>query len=175
MKLNDLIIFTVGAAIGSVVTWKLVKTKYEQIAQEEIDSIKEYYSDKHDTEEIVEEQNIEDEDEEEDFTTMKDIISKSGYAIESDEKKPKDDMTPYVIFPEEYGEKDYDTVSLTYWANGILTDDGGYVYSSEEIEEMIGIDSLDHIGEFEDDSVHVRNDVTETDYEILQYDSEWEG
>lgn len=37
-------LFTAGAVIGSVVTWKLVKTKYEQIAQEEIDSVKEEYA-----------------------------------------------------------------------------------------------------------------------------------
>ena len=37
-------LFTAGAAIGSVVTWKFVKTKYEQIAQEEIDSVKEEYA-----------------------------------------------------------------------------------------------------------------------------------
>lgn len=36
--------FTVGAAIGSAVTWKIIKTKYEQIAQEEIDSVKSEYS-----------------------------------------------------------------------------------------------------------------------------------
>ena len=39
--LNKILIFSVGAAIGSVITWKLVKTKYERIAQEEIDSGKE--------------------------------------------------------------------------------------------------------------------------------------
>lgn len=39
-KLLNVLIFTVGAAIGSAVTWKVVKTKYEQIAQEEIDSVK---------------------------------------------------------------------------------------------------------------------------------------
>lgn len=37
-------LFAAGAAIGSVVTWKLVKTKYEQIAQEEIDSVKDEYA-----------------------------------------------------------------------------------------------------------------------------------
>lgn len=39
-KLFGAIMFAVGAAVGSAVTWKLVKTKYEQIAQEEIDSVK---------------------------------------------------------------------------------------------------------------------------------------
>lgn len=43
-KLFGAIMFAVGAAIGSAVTWKVVKTKYEQIAQEEIDSVKEEYT-----------------------------------------------------------------------------------------------------------------------------------
>ena len=37
-------IFVAGAAIGSAVTWKVVKNKYEQIPQEEIKSVKEEYS-----------------------------------------------------------------------------------------------------------------------------------
>lgn len=43
--LCNVIIFAVGAAIGSAVTWKVVKTKYEKLAQEEIDSVKDEYSD----------------------------------------------------------------------------------------------------------------------------------
>lgn len=43
-KLFNVILFTAGVAIGSAVTWKLVKTKYEQIAQEEIDSVKSEYT-----------------------------------------------------------------------------------------------------------------------------------
>lgn len=41
--LCNVLLVTVGAAIGSLVAWKVVKTKYEQIAQEEIDSVKEEY------------------------------------------------------------------------------------------------------------------------------------
>lgn len=43
--LFGVIAFAAGAAIGSVVTWKVVKTKYEQIADEEIASVKEEYAD----------------------------------------------------------------------------------------------------------------------------------
>ena len=43
--------FVFGVAIGSVVTWQYVKKKYEQIAQEEIDSVKEIFS-KRETENI---------------------------------------------------------------------------------------------------------------------------
>lgn len=42
-KLFGVIMFAVGAAIGSAVTWKVVKTKYEQIADEEIDSVRDEY------------------------------------------------------------------------------------------------------------------------------------
>ena len=37
----------------------------------------------------------------------------------------------------------------------------------DEIEETIGKDSLTHFGEYEDDSVFVRNDRLKVDYEIL--------
>ena len=56
-KIINVVLFTAGAAIGSVVTWTFIKKKYEQIAQEEIDSVKEEYSRlyKPNREEIIEE------------------------------------------------------------------------------------------------------------------------
>lgn len=36
-----------------------------------------------------------------------------------------------------------------------------------EIQQSIGFESLGHFGEYEDDSVFVRNDRLKTDYEIL--------
>jgi len=41
-NIRNLAIFAVGALLGSAVTYKLLKTKYEQIAQEEIDDVREY-------------------------------------------------------------------------------------------------------------------------------------
>ena len=41
-SVRNLAIFAVGALLGSAVTYKLLKTKYEQIAQEEIDDVREY-------------------------------------------------------------------------------------------------------------------------------------
>ena len=35
------------------------------------------------------------------------------------------------------------------------------------MEEMVGFESLNHFGEYEDDSVFVRNDAKKCDYEIL--------
>jgi hypothetical protein len=36
--------FTVGAAVGSLITCRVVRAKYEQLAQEEIDSVKEVFA-----------------------------------------------------------------------------------------------------------------------------------
>ena len=33
---------------------------------------------------------------------------------------------------------------------------------------MIGPDALDHFGEYEDDSVYIRDEINEMDYEILK-------
>ena len=41
---SNLFIFATGAAIGSLVTWKLLKTKYQQIANDEIESVKSVFS-----------------------------------------------------------------------------------------------------------------------------------
>lgn len=175
--LINITLFAAGAAIGSAVTWKIVKTKYEQIAQEEIDSVKEVYSRKKSTldlADIPEEEPIES-IEEESKTIMKEcnsIINNMGYAnynnIKKEEKGGLDSMTqdkPYVICPDEFDEIGYTVVSLLYFSDKVLTDD---MYEEvEDIEGTVGIESLNHFGEWEDDSVFVRNDALKCDYEIL--------
>ena len=154
--------FTLGVAAGVAATWKFFKTKYETISREEIDSVKEVYSKK-----------IQKEVEMETYKTMSSKYdTASNECIESDnkdEEEEKDDMItdgPYVISPDEFGnEFDYEEVSLTYYADGVLTDDQDNII--EDVDGLVGLDSLNHFGEYEDDSVFVRNDALQTDYEIL--------
>lgn len=165
--LNKTFIFVAGAAIGSMVIWKLVKTKYEKIAKEEIESVKETFSRGRRTRlNMIDEVDSEDEYEpsEDEKNNYKDIINSNGYSTkkEVDEKMGK----PYVISPDDFDENDYTTESLTYYADGVLTD--MYDNIIEDVEGTVGVDSLSHFGEFEDDSVFVRNDEAEIDYEILR-------
>ena len=44
-----------------------------------------------------------------------------------------------------------------------------------DVENTIGIDSLNHFGEYEEDSVFVRNDIKKCDYEILLDESIYTG
>ena len=73
---------------------------------------------------------------------------------------------PYVISPDDFDDNDdYEVVSLVYYSDGVLADEDDNVI--EDVEGMVGEDSLNHFGEYEDDSVFVRNDERKTDYEIL--------
>ena len=163
-KLICTIAFSFGAAIGSISTWFLLKTKYEKIAQEEIDSVKEMFLERgHRSEANV----LDDAMDSESKDKLKNEYNKiaSGYSNYSDYKKEIGNKRPYVISPEEFGDCDYETVSLTYYEDKVLTDDMDEPI--EDVENTVGSDSLNHFGEYEDDSVFVRNDRLKIDYEIL--------
>ena len=78
-----------------------------------------------------------------------------------------DEPKPYVISPEEFGDNvdDYELISLNYYEDGVLADD--WDEPIEDIDKVVGKDSLTHFGEYEDDSVYVRNDRLKCEYEIL--------
>ena len=186
-KITGFMIFIFGAAIGSVVTWQYTKKKYEQIAQEEIDSVKETFS-------KLKAKNKDNESEEN--NNVKTIVEKAkdkpsimeyaawlrkqGYTNYSDTDSLSEDPNaseeevdknmindkPYVISPDEFGEYyDYDTISLTYYADQVLVDEDDELV--EDIEGTVGFESLNAFGMYEDDSVFVRNDRLKCDYEIL--------
>jgi hypothetical protein len=168
-KLGNAIAFIFGAAAGSVVTWKLIEKKYKKIAQEEIESVKETYSrrnskpteDSAPAEEPVKEQTTEE---------ASQIIKEARYTAEYKEGEQmsmdiQDKDAPYTIPPEEFGETDYERVSLTYFADKVLADDYGDIV--DDIEGTVGYKALESFGEYEDDSVFVRNDGLQVDYEIL--------
>lgn len=173
-KLKGVVIFITGMAAGSAVSWYFLKTKYEHISKEEIESVKEVYRKKYEThEEETAESSEEDEDEEykptsEEIEEHKEMVNNLGYTNYSNVKKgeAKNVDKPYVISPEEFDElPDYNTVSLLYYTDKVLADMNGNAI--EDVDDIIGEDSLNHFGEYEDDSVFVRNDSRKTDYEIL--------
>lgn len=172
--LNKVLWFTVGAAVGAAVTYNFFKTKYERIAQEEIDSVKRAFSTPQQSEPVADDTENAGTDEPtvEDTTAYNRIISTQGYSVpdgpvEPIRKEVNGVRRPYVISPADFDtEDDYEAVSLNYFEDGVLADDMGNVV--EDIDAMVGRDSLDHFGDYEDDSVHVRNDALKCDFEILR-------
>jgi hypothetical protein len=173
-KITGLLIFTAGAAVGVLVSKKYFEAKYAQIAQEEIDSIKEFYDKKTCEDECDTDISVVKEEEVEEYKTS---IQELGYGEVSDEitsnpipspsieTEPTNE--PYVIPPEEYGElEDYTLIGFTYYADCVLTDENNEIV--EDVDACVGWESLKHFGDYEPDSVHVRNDRLRCDYEILR-------
>ena len=169
---THILAFVAGGAIGSVATWYFVKEKYEKIAQEEIDSVKERFlgnQSKEPSEPTIDVSSEEEAEETAEINAQYEaILVDNGYTGYSAITAVNEEASavPYVIPPEEFGElEDYDCISLTYYDDGVLTD--SYDELIEDVENVVGNDSLKHFGEFEDDSVFVRNDRLKNDYEIL--------
>ena len=178
--LSKVLLFVSGACVGSVVTWKLVEKKYQQIAQEEIDSVKEalgYYNQEGSKSDEDQEYVEDDEEERSDHDAgsakeeLAHICKEQGYDYNGISKKEgEEEMAenrPYVISPEEFDENGYKTKTLFYYNDDVVTDDRGKVLSEKSIEKLIGKESLTTFGQYESDSVFVRNDDLKTDYEIL--------
>lgn len=187
--------FAAGAAVGSAVTWKIVKTKYDRIIQEEIDSVREAFSDRFDNFQDSDDESEDEEEEEEspelsrqiNWSELEDVIDddddedfsedeKNEYkeiaSTYTSEKGGVEDMSntakpPYVISPYDFGElDDYNQIELTYYLDGILEDEDYHIVT--DADELIGPDALTTFGEYEDDSVFVRNERLRTDFQILK-------
>ena len=154
--MSKLFIFAAGVVLGSVVTYSYVKTKYEKIADAEIESVKKAF--KENKKEADENKDFSDED--------KDVYMNlaDGYITESGEKEDEMDK-PHVIPPDELGETGYKVENLTYYSDNVLTDDFDNVIG--DIEATIGKEALDHFGDYGEDSVCIRNDKRKRDYEVL--------
>ena len=166
----------IGGAAGVAVSWQYFKTKYQEISDEEIASVKKTFARREPVEIDPDMQNkAEQARENPDIATYANILKENGYRDYSNaesQKKPEkhpveiEEDKPYVISPDSFGEMDdYNRISLTYYADGVLADEDDEVV--DDMDATVGSDALDHFGEYEDDSVFVRNDSRKCDYEIL--------
>jgi hypothetical protein len=167
--MKGLFIFAAGLAVGAVAGACLVKNKVLADAKEEVEEVREYYRNKHD--EVKEEEPQVEVEVPQDVDVVKDIVKENGYTNynkpESINVPQYDD--PYVIDPSEFGEEPgYDTMTLTYFADGVLVDDVDDVI--EEADVVVGLENLKVFEEFGATAVYVRNDIYRTDYEILRDD-----
>ena len=170
-KMSVVVAFAAGVAAGSLVMWRVYDAKIKEVgnrAEEAIAAIKEKYAG-------AKEDNKPEESEEEDTSEAdaeyKRIIDECGYNG-GDNFSPF--LAPYVITPEEFGETGYEMVSWTYYKDGVMTDENGIVLNEDEIEDLVGLDAINHFGEHEADAVHIRNEEQENDYEILRVEVDYD-
>jgi hypothetical protein len=180
-----MLMFIAGAAVGAAVAVKIVQKKYEKRANEEIESVREYYASKK-SEKVKEEIKKLDEikalDGEEKIDAYLKVLEDSGYVsreLEEQTTEKKEIVTverksdTALISPEELGElveeydRCFDIVTLVYYADNVM------VYHEDEhlvddIDDLVGTEFRDHFGDYENDAVFVRNFRNETDYEIIR-------
>lgn len=185
----------VGATIGSAATLvysqKKYQKRYSELIEEENKKTKEYYENKYgdtSTKEKIEEVEETEEDKQEKakhIGTVKNIIKGSGYSVDaysdytrySKQEKhteenleifEKDENIPFVIAPESYGDnEEYSMNEYTYYQDGVVTDEDGDIIEPEKVKALLGVDFASHIGDYEDDSVFIQNDITKAYYQIL--------
>lgn len=189
-KLIAVAAFGLGAALGSVATWKIVDRYYAKIAQEEIESVKRAFrrrEEKSRTYEEIDSDIIVDDDASQESndelvetSSSEESDEEFGYLSDDDEptRFPKttdwsgeDHWTrdlnpePYIIDEDEFANlPDYAVVPLTYYADKILADDQGIVI--EDIDRIVGNEAVTKLSE--KSAVHVRNDMIKCDYEITE-------
>lgn len=185
--------FALGAAIATVVTARTLQEKYAKIAEEDIKSLREFYEKK--TNELADAlQNSGEPEPKEEDSEMDEYVKIAStydhkedikpepikYSHKKEKKELEEEMSrriaeatgPRVITPEEFGENsDYDVVNLSYYEDGYLADD--LTNELVDIEETVGFDALEHIGDYEPDIVHVVNDDVEIYYEITRDLNNW--
>lgn len=175
--------FLAGATVGAAGAWFYCKRYYEQIAQEEIDSVKAAFAERKPDILKNKEPNKDsttDNKQKADMAKLKpDLVDYAaklqaeGYTnysahSEKNNKNEEEEIVekPHVISPDEYGDCDYTLISLTYYSDGVLADDDDEIV--EDIDKTVGADFADHFGDYEMDSIHIRNDRRRCDYEICK-------
>lgn len=195
--LRNVLMFTVGAAIGSAVTWEVVKTRYKRIADEEIASVREEYVEimtamKNRLKEDVVSNETQDNDEMNDYRDDEEDISdndvekKEYHRIasryntiknqnddeEGDEWDQDEDEVPYVDGPYVISPEDFSCSPPGYNAQALVYFADGTLADDwgmiMDLDETIGEDSINHFGEYTEDIVYVRNERTEIDYEVTR-------
>ena len=170
-KMSVIVAFAAGVAAGSLVMWRVYDAKIKEVgirAEEAIAAIKEKYSgNKEDTKP----EEPEEDDTSEADAEYKRILDECKYTS-NDNLSPF--LAPYIITPEEFGETGYEMVSWTYYKDGVMTDENGCVLDKEDIDDLIGLDAINHFGEHEADAVHIRNEEQENDYEILRVEVDYD-
>lgn len=178
--MKGLLIFAAGLAVGAVAGAVIVKNKVLADAKAEIEEVREYYRESRGVKEVEEKEEVKEVEKKE--YELKDIQVKdepktglTNYSQITKMYMSKDEFQspmyddPFVIDPSEFGENpEYDTETLTYFADGVLVDDVDDVI--EEPDIVVGLENLKIFEEFGATTVYVRNDIYKTDYEIIRDD-----
>ena len=170
--LSKILIFTAGAAIGSAVTWKILKVKYDRKVQDELNAITKSFLEDEDSDKIDIPTTVDNSVDAPDMYYEK-IINDNEYDYHVDEEEEHNVDEPKVISLDDFEDGENPTMTLYYWADGVVTNDRGKIVAN--VDELIGIKNLRKFEDSRIDSIYIRNYESEIDYEILRDSREFSG
>lgn len=191
--MKKFLIFLSGAFVGAGGMYLFLRDKYEQIAIEEIESVKEAFERRASLEEDAKKSNdisVKEGYKNAEANHKEDVSSYSkaeldsyrkghetNYANSNDPVAPsepenlypiEDDIEerPFIISPDIYdaGGSNERAILTYYKRNRLLVTENGYELN---LQDTIGEEALSHFGDFEPNVVYVRNNRLGYDYEVL--------
>lgn len=186
--LGGLLIFVAGFGAGSYYAYLKVKEKYEGKFEDDLATMRKYYESRATkTEKLPEEKKEENKPQGTDdiVKLAADVMKERKYTTYSNSenvekqlaaKRKKEEKVMAasekpkveVIGPDDFDileSEGYTTERLTWYEDKYLADENDELI--EDIGDIIGWDSLSHMGEYEEDALYVRNNKLKIDFEIL--------
>lgn len=180
-KLHVFLAFVAGGVCGVLGTKTYFEDLYRRQYEEDLESVKKVWTYKKPVEDDSKEDNepvLDKEPRENEMYQYAKILQKKGYTNYSDTPVDTSEMTapevytppenykdPYPIPPDILGSDGYDQITLFYTEDKVLLNEDDT--KVDNIEDVVGLDSLNHFGEYEEDVLYVRNERLRTDYEVL--------
>lgn len=181
------LVFSIGAAIGSAITYKVVERKFKDISDSEIESVKMSYKKKEETlkpkpikESYSEEENKKygslsgvyasnNKNDKIDYASRSKIDEELVYTEKIKEHTHEEykRRLPIVIGIDDFDDDEhnyYEKITFTYWSDNTLTDENDQVVN---LQETVGEGFADGF-EADEDSLYLRDDERHIDYEIVR-------
>lgn len=160
--LRELSCFGIGAAVGCVGTYMLLKNRYEAMVKEADEAAMEFIKKRSGEDNEQNHGSIKPEvkhsEEVTNYNKIRESIIDDGNKVE--------DNKPYQISEQEFVEDDeeFDKVSLEYYTEGEgLYEGSEYI---PNVEDVVGEDNLSVLHGADLDIMYVRNEDLKTDYEV---------
>lgn len=178
--MKKILTFIAGLGLGVAISWTYHKNKYEEMIQEEVDSLREMSKKVTKDDENEKKTCPEDTTTDDELDEAKVIIQYNKYSKTEDVIPSKtEEMGPcereanrnpiFVITPDEFAsEPGYDTDTFYIHANDVVVND-----NFEVVKDVVGTLGLtvkeirEQFGIYEDNAVYVRDVKINMDYEIL--------
>ena len=169
--MKNLCIFGVGAVSGSLLTWYIVKKKYERIADEEIALVTQRFKQINENTKNNDDADTVDckKPDHPDLFEYKSIVQSQKYNAISEpctvdiDDKMKEIKNPYIIKEDDLGNKQgYEVEYLNYYADGVLVTE--FDEPIDDLTQLVG-GCLSSV-KGDEGVMCIRNDTKKTDYEI---------